>query len=175
MKIAGRLHIAMCIAVLAAPLPAAAAEMGGCESFAWPIATELQWMKASGDEAVASGAKIETLPGKAIALSLVPMDKISFPVAPTSRRKNNDASRYGGIVEFEGVSEPGVYQISLPTTGWIDVVQNGKALKSLAHTGKSDCDGIRKSVRFRLDPGPFSIEISGIAKDSIKFAIRRGE
>jgi hypothetical protein len=64
-----------------------AAEPGGCDAFAWPIATELQWMKATDNEAVASGAKLATPPEKAIALTLQPMSAVTFPVAPTSRRK----------------------------------------------------------------------------------------
>jgi hypothetical protein len=175
MKIGGYLQIAVCAAAFITPFSAYAAETGGCESFAWPIATELQWMKASDSEALASGAKLQAPPDKAITLSLLPMSKVSFPVAPTSKPRANAGERYGGIVDFAGVPEAGLHQISLSIPGWIDVVQDGKTLKPSAHTGKSDCDGVRKSVRFDIGPGPFSIEISGIFKDTIKFAIRPAE
>jgi hypothetical protein len=175
MKIGGYLRIAVCAVAFVTPLSAYAAETGGCESFAWPIATELQWMKAADSEALASGTKLQAPPEKAIALSLLPMSKVSFPVAPSSKPRPNTGERYGGIVDFDGVTEAGLHQISLSIPGWIDVVQDGKTLKPSAHTGKSDCDGVRKSVRFDIGPGPFSIEISGIFKDTIKFAIRRAE
>jgi hypothetical protein len=151
-----------------------AAEPGGCDAFAWPIATELQWMKATDNVAVASGAKLATPPEKAIALTLQPMSAVTFPVAPTSRRKANP-NAFGGIVNFDGAPAPGLYQITLPVAGWIDVLQNGTALRSSAHTGKTDCDGARKSVRFEIGPGPFSLALSGFSEDTVKFVIRRAE
>ncbi|AGK59675.1 hypothetical protein HYPDE_40033 [Hyphomicrobium denitrificans 1NES1] len=152
-----------------------AAASGGCESFAWPVTTELQWLKAADSEAVISGSTLKELPAKAVSLSLLPMDKVAFPVAPTSRRKNADGKRYGGMVTFDSIGDPGIYQVSLPVAGWIDVVQGGKTIKPAAHTSKMDCDGVRKSVRFDIGPGPVAIEISGIPADTVKFAIRRGE
>lgn len=175
MKIRKSIYVALAAATLAWTLPAVAAEPGGCESFAWPVATELQWLKAADSEVVASGSTLKGLPTKAISLSLLPMDKVEFPVTPTSRRKNADGTRHGGFVTFDSVGDPGIYQVSLPMAGWIDVVQNGKALKSAAHSGKMNCDGLRKSVRFDIGQGPVTIEISGIPEDTIKFAIRRGD
>jgi hypothetical protein len=163
-----------CAAVLAVPFYASADEAGGCQGFAWPLATELQWMKATESGAVATGAKLSSLPEKAITLSLKPMGDVSFPVAPTSRHKCR-ANACGGIVNFDGVPEAGIYQVTLAKKGWVDVVQNGKAIHSAAHTGKKDCDGLRKSVRFEIGPGPFSVELSNFADDSAKFAIRRAE
>ena len=169
------LRLLVCIGSLATPLTANAVETGGCESFAWLLATELQWLKAADSETVTSGAKLPSPTAKAIALSLLPVGKVSFPVAPTSKPKAGAAEAFGGIVDFDGSAAPGLYQVTLATIGWVDVVQNGKALHPSAHTGKSDCDGARKSVRFEIEPGPFSIELSGVTKDAIKFAIRRAE
>jgi hypothetical protein len=162
-----------CAVAFVMPLHARADETGGCQGFAWPLATELQWMKATDSDAVASGAKLAFPPAKAITLSLKPMSDVSFSVAPTSRHKNH-ANAFGGVVNFDGV-EAGIYQVTLAKKGWVDVVQNGKAIRSAAHTGKKDCDGVRKSVRFEIGPGPFSIELSNFADDVAKFAIRRAE
>ncbi|WP_245279894.1 hypothetical protein [Hyphomicrobium sp. 99] len=169
------LPVAVCTLVLAAASTAFAAETGGCESFPWPIKTELQWMKASDSQAVKSGAKLPTPPEKALALSLEPMSAVSFPVAPTGKLKP-EGDVFGGFVNFDSPSSaPGLYQVTLQTPGWVDVVQDGKSLKPTAHSGKSDCDGVRKTLRFNLDPGPFTIQFSNIKKDSIKFAIRQAE
>ena len=152
-----------------------AAETGGCKSFAWSIATELKWMKAADSQAVKSGATLPSPPAKAMTLALEPMSSVSFPVAPTGRLKP-DGDAHGGIVVFESPSSaPGSYQVTMETAGWVDVIQDGKALKSTAHSGKSDCDGVRKTLRFDLDPGPFTVEFSNIKKDAMKFTIRQAE
>jgi hypothetical protein len=162
-------------AALAFSSHAFAEETGGCNSFAWSIVTELKWIKAADNEAVKSGAKLPQPPEKAINLSLEPMSAVSFPVAPTGHRKP-EGDVYGGIVSFDSPSgAPGSYQVSMETAGWVDLIQDGKALKSTEHSGKSDCDGIRKTLRFTLDPGPFIVEFSNVKKDSIKFTIRQAQ
>jgi hypothetical protein len=169
-----RLPIIFCAAGLFAA-PALAAETGGCDAFAWSIATELKWIKAADAQAVASGAKLPSPPEKALSLSLEPMNSVTFPVAPTGRIKP-EGDVYGGIINFDSPSSaPGSYQVTMQTGGWVDVIQDGKALKPTAHSGKSDCDGVHKTIRFNLDPGPFVIEFSNIKKDSMKFAVRQAQ
>jgi hypothetical protein len=162
-------------AFLAASSAAFAAETGGCNSFAWSIATELKWIKAADSQAVASGAKLPSPPEKALTLSLEPRSAVTFPVPPTGKLKP-EGDVHGGVVSFDSPSSaPGSYQVTMQTGGWVDVIQDGKALKPTAHSGKSDCDGVRKTIRFNLDPGPFTVEFSNIKGDVIKFAIRQAE
>lgn len=168
------LSAAVCAVALVTSPQAFAAETGGCNSFTWPITTELKWMKADSQD-VASGGKLPSPPEKAMKLALEPMSAVTFPVAPTGRYKPKGEA-YGGVVTFDSPSSaPGAYQFSLEAPAWIDVIQDGKALKPTAHSGKTDCEGIRKSVRFNLDPGPFTVEISDVKKDAIKFTIRQAE
>jgi hypothetical protein len=163
------------VAALAISSHAFADETGGCQSFTWSIATELKWIKAADIQAVASGAKLPSPPEKAMKLSLEPMSAVTFPVAPTGKLKPQ-GDVYGGIVTFDSPSSaPGSYQVTIETAGWVDIIQDGKALRSTAHSGKSDCDGVRKTLRFTLDPGPFVVEFSNIRKDSIKFVIRQAD
>ena len=175
MKMQRSIWAAVAAAACLVPLNAYAAEPGGCETFAWAIATELQWLKAADSEAVASGATLKEPPAKAIALSLLPMEQVKFTADQSRRRKEADKTQFGGAVTFENVGEPGIYQISLPVRSWVDVVQDGKTLKSAAHTSKTDCDGVRKSIRFAMGQGPVTVEISGIPSDTVKFVIRRGD
>jgi hypothetical protein len=163
------------IVAFALSTPVFAAETGGCDSFAWPIKTELSWLKASDPQAAKSGDKLAAAPEKAIALSLEPMSAVTFPVAPTGRAKA-EGDVFGGVMTFDsGASAAGLYQFTMQSGGWLDVVQNGKALKSTAHSGKSDCDGARKSLRFDLAAGPFTVQFSNMKKDQIKFTIRKAE
>jgi len=175
MKMQRSIWLAVAAAACLLPLNAFAAEPGGCETFAWPIATELQWLKAADSEAVASGGTLKQLPAKAISLSLLPMDQVKSTAEQSRRRKEADNTQFGGGVTFESIGEPGIYQISLPVRGWVDVVQDGKTLKSTAHTSKTDCDGVRKSIRYAIGQGPVTVEVSGLPSDTVKFVIRRAD
>lgn len=163
--------IAGCGTLLA--MPAVAAGETGCDGFLWPLTTELSWMKGADSEKVVSGITLPAPPkGKAIELSLLPASQVSFAAKPTSTQKPEDKETFGGIVSFDGTPAAVHYQVTLSGNGWIDVVQNGASLEATGHTGSKDCDGIRKSVRFEVGPGPFALQVSGVHKESIRIAIR---
>ena len=50
-------------------------------------------------------------------------------------------------------------------------MQDGHAVKSAAFSGATGCEGIRKSVKFDLAAAPFTIQLSGVAANSIRIAI----
>jgi hypothetical protein len=62
--------------------------------------------------------------------------------------------------------------VTLSVHAWIDVVQNGAPLEAIGHTGSEGCEAMRKSVRFEIGSGPFSIQLNGIPADTLKFTIR---
>lgn len=144
----------------------------GCDAFVWPLETERAWFKAPDVIPLKSGDKLATPPGdKAISLRLRPASSIELPAPPTSTPKLEDAKRFAGVVHFDGLPE-GHYQIALSDHGWLDVVQEGKALESTGHTGSPDCDELRKSVRFEIGAAPFAVQVSGARADTIRIAIR---
>lgn len=166
-------RLAAVLFALTAPVTAFAAPGVGCDGFLWPLATELTWMQSSTPDAVPSGAKIASPPAdKAIEVALQPASAVTFAITPTSTPKPEDAATFAGIVNFDGLSEAGQYQVTLSAHGWIDVVQDGKPLEAIAHTGAEGCDAIRKSVRFEVAPGPFSIQVSGVRTDKVRIAVR---
>ena len=73
------------------------------------------------------------------------------------------------------VPKAGLYQITASAEGWIDVIQDGKALASSAHSGRRDCPDVRKSVRFDLQTGAVTIQFSGVDSKFIKLAILPAE
>jgi hypothetical protein len=160
-------------AALACPTTSAfAAGAVGCESFLWPLATELAWIRSADSEKAVSGAKLAQPPaGMALELALQPAANAAFAAKPTSTPKPEDADAFGGVVTFDKI-DPGHYQVTLSAHGWIDVVQNGAPLEATAHTGSTDCDAIRKSVRFEIGAGPFAVQVNGARKDSIRITIR---
>jgi hypothetical protein len=100
---------------------------------------------------------------------------VTFAVAPGGKPNADAKEAFGGVVNFDGVPKPHVYQVTLSNRGWIDVVQNGRTLRVTGHTGVKDCAAIRKSVRFEIGPGPFSLQLSGIPQATIKIAVRAAE
>lgn len=153
--------------------PVTAADAKGCEGFLWPLATELSWMNAADAEKVASGATLAAIPpGKAIEVALLPLAQVTFPGKPTRTPKPDDDQTFGGVVHVAGTPAATHYQVTISDHGWVDVVQNGAPLEATGHTGSHDCKGIRKSVRFEVAPGPFSIQVSGTRSPSIRVVIR---
>lgn len=152
---------------------AAAAGSGGCSAFDWPLDVEQTWFSADTKESVASGSALEGIPEKAFALKLDATSAVKFPIAPTGQPKAKDGQTFGGSVSFGNITKPGIYQVTLSGAGWVDIIQNGAALKPVAHTGMKDCPAIRKSVRFDLSAGDLTLEVSGSSEASITFAIRQ--
>ena len=61
--------------------------------------------------------------------------------------------------------------MSLSEGAWIDIIQDGHELKPLAFTGATDCANIRKSVKFELGSGPFTLQVSDAPSPSIDIVI----
>ena len=74
---------------------------------------------------------------------------------------------FGGAIRFPALDKPGIYQVTLSEEAWIDVVQNDRYARSVGSTGRSDCPGLRKSVRLDLTGAPFVLQISGVTSDRI--------
>ena len=51
------------------------------------------------------------------------------------------------------------------------MVQNGKMLKQSGFSGSHTCKAVRKSVRFNLDAGPATVEISDAPQDTVKIDV----
>jgi hypothetical protein len=75
------------------------------------------------------------------------------------------------VVVISNVSKAGSYQVTASAEAWIDVIQDGKSLASTAHSGRPHCPDVRKSVRFDLQTGAVTIQVSGVDSKLIKLAI----
>lgn len=149
-------------AILAGTSVAMAAD-AGCAAFKWPVTREQALFPAA--SAAQSGASLAA--GEAADLALVPVDTISFDVPP---ERAPAAGTFGATASVT-VPPEGELQITLSGEAWIDVVQDGHAMKSSGFSGVKTCPGIRKSVRFKLAAGPAAIQLSGAKDESIKVAV----
>ena len=82
---------------------------------------------------------------------------------------------FAGFASFKNPPVPGTYTVSLSAGGWVDLVQDGHPLKPMAFSGATDCEGIRKIVKYEIAAKPFVLQISGIKEDAISVAILPSE
>ena len=82
---------------------------------------------------------------------------------------------FAGFASFKGAPKPGLYTISLSTGAWVDLIQDGHALKPKGFSGATDCDGIRKTMKYEISASPFVLEISGAKDNALSVAILPSE
>jgi hypothetical protein len=162
-----RRFLALPVVLLLAAPAARAEEPHGCDKFAWDV-TAAQKLLA-GPAMPAGSGPADRAAGIALSLSLVPFAEAKLERPP--ERAPKQAASFAGLVRFQPASEAGVYAVSLDAGAWIDVIQDGAYLKPVAFTGALDCPHIRKSVRFRLGPGPFTLQISDVDTPTIDLAV----
>jgi hypothetical protein len=146
----------------------AAEEPSGCDKFKWPIDRERAALTAPDRAKLASGAELATLPSTGITLALTAPGDAKLPTPPERALKEDT---FAGFTSVKTAPKAGVYTISLSAGGWVDVVQDGHFLKPKGFSGATDCDGIRKTMKYELSASPFVLQISGIKEDSVSIAI----
>ncbi len=155
-KLSLALTIGLLPLVIALATMARAEEPVGCDKFKWPILREQAALAAAeGKNAAADGV---VAAGAAIVVPLRDVDKTSF-VQPPQRAPTEKT--YGAVLKLAAPSA-GIYTLSLSAGAWIDVIQDGAALKPLAFSGAQDCPHIRKSLKFQLAPQEATIQISNV-------------
>jgi hypothetical protein len=157
------------IALLLGAAPAwAAEEPSGCDKFKWPVDRERAALTAPDRARIASGAELAALPSAGITLALHAGGEAKLPSQPERPPKEGT---FAGFASVKGAAKAGLYTISLSSGGWVDVVQDGHFVKPKAVSGATDCDGIRKTMKYELSAGPFVLQVSGIKDDSVALAI----
>lgn len=156
----------LAIVALLSALPAAAQEPVGCDKFKWPLDRE-RAMLAAAVPAPAGGNTGAPL-ANAYKLALAPADQAGLPLPPTRAPKPDTTA---GFVNLAAPPKPGIYRLTLSEAGWVDVFQDGAAVKSSAFSGVIGCAGLRKSVKFNLADKPIVVELSGATATSISFVI----
>jgi hypothetical protein len=161
------------VAVAAEPGSATAQDKPPCDQFDWSVKREFALLKDTDLETVLSGATIASLPSKGIALELMPYVAVEYIQAP-GRAPISEES-FGGLLQVLSVEKAGAYNVTLSGEGWIDVIQNGKALAPIAQTGGADCETIHKSIRFEFQTGPAAFQVSGVVATQIRLAVLPAE
>jgi hypothetical protein len=150
----------------------AAEEPSGCDKFKWNIDHERAALTAPDRVKLASGGEVAALPATGMTLALRPPADAKLPTPPERAPKDGT---FAGFASFKSAPRAGIYTVSLSAGGWVDVVQDGHALKPKAFSGATDCDGIRKTMKYEIGASPFVLQISGTREDSVSVAILPSE
>jgi len=136
----------------------AAEEPSGCDKFKWPIERERAALTAPDRSKLASGGELTALPSTGVTLALRAPADAKLPTSPERAPKEGT---FAGFASIKNAPKAGLYTISLSSGGWLDVVQDGHFLKPKAFSGATDCDGIRKTMKYELSASPFVLQVSG--------------
>ena len=150
----------------------AAEEPSGCDKFKWPIERERAALTAPDRAKLTSGGELAALPSSGITLALVAPADAKLPNPPERAPKEGT---FAGFTSVKTAPKAGLYTISLSAGGWVDVVQDGHFLKPKAFSGATDCDGIRKTMKYELSAAPFVLQVSGTKENSVSIAILPSE
>ena len=150
----------------------AAEEPSGCDKFKWNIDHERAALTASDRAKLVSGSEISAIPSSGVILALVAPADAKLPTPPERAPKDGT---FAGFTSFKTAPKAGVYTISLSAGAWVDMVQDGHFLKPKGFSGATDCDGIRKTMKYELGASPFVLQVSGSKDNSISIAILPSE
>ncbi|MGB6350040.1 MAG: hypothetical protein WBG10_08430 [Pseudolabrys sp.] len=145
----------------------------GCDKFGWSVARERALFTATNKADITANTTLESFPSGAFVLHLQPDSKTTFAMPP--ERKSKAEHWFGGMVRLPAIAMPGLYQVTLSDEAWIDVVQDGRYARSIGSAGRSDCPGLRKSVRFELNAAPFILQLSGVTSETIVVMVSRND
>lgn len=155
------------VLMLGATSALAAEEPSGCDKFKWPIERDRAALTAPDRAKLASGSEQAAVPSSAITLGLVAPQEAKLPTPPERAPKDGT---FAGFTSIKAV-KAGLYTISLSAGAWVDLVQQGHFLKPVAFSGATDCDGIRKTMKYDLADKPFVLQISGAKDNSLSISI----
>ena len=146
----------------------AAEEPSGCDKFKWNIDRERAALTAPDRVKLASGAELAALPSTGVTLALRAPAEAKLPSPPERAPKEGT---FAGFATFKTPPKAGIYTVSLSAGGWVDLVQDGHALKPKGFSAATDCDGIRKTMKYELSASPLVLQVSGTRDNSISIAV----
>jgi hypothetical protein len=135
------------LAVLCTSSAALAQEPSGCDKFKWEVERERALLTAAKAK-TPFGPELPQIPATATRVELQASETATLPMPP--ERAPKDKASFAGFVKVAKVEKAGLYAVSLSANARIDAIQDGKYLKTIAFSGATDCDGIRKVVKFEL-------------------------
>jgi hypothetical protein len=163
---------------LALTSPALAQQPAGhatasCAAMDVDLPGELRNWNGDAGAATATGAdslaNAELTIGKGYEAVLLNTPKVSFSVQP---EKPGGSVAYAGLFEFNVATE-GSYAVALGSAAWIDVLEDGRSIRSSSFGHGPECTTIRKIVVFPLKAGKHVLQISANGEAKLKLMVAK--
>jgi hypothetical protein len=150
------------LASLLATTAAGAHSPEGCATYTWDLAREFAALDTP-PVVVDTRVLDRPLPvlelGKHYLATLQPQAAARMSVAPEKARKTEKPM--AGAIAFRS-GKAGRYRIALTSRHWVDVLDEGKLIRSLGHEGRGGCARLHKVVEFELPADrPLAIQLTG--------------
>jgi hypothetical protein len=163
-----RAPILIALMLLGTPPAWAAEEPSGCDKFKWNIDRERAALTAPDRVNLASGGDLAAVPSTGMTIALLTPSEAKLPSPPERAPKDGT---FAGFANIKAAPKAGLYTVSLSAGGWVDVIQDGHFLKPKAFSGATDCDGIRKTMKYEISAAPFVLQVSGTKENSVSIAV----
>ena len=167
-----RAPLLIALVLLGTTAARAAEEPSGCDKFKWSIDREKAALTAPDRIKLVSGGELTALPSTGVTLALRPPADANLPSPPERAPKEGT---FAGFANIKAAPKAGLYTVSLSASGWVDLVQDGHFLKPKGFSDATDCDGIRKTIKYEISAKPLLLQVSGTKEDSISIAILPSE
>lgn len=144
----------------------------GCDGFTWNVSHELDVL-AQPSTSLNAGRDVKSLAHvdleKRYAVKLLPQSGVKFVAKVSKPTLEGDAQ--AGLLTFR-TAKAGKYRVSITTSHWLDVVDNGNLVVSREFQGQRGCEQVRKVVEFELTGNhDFVLQLSGGTDANVGLAI----
>ncbi len=109
----------------------------------------------------AAAMKFALAPNSATRLRLLKADQVAL-AAPSRAKRTTSA----GLAALD-VPRAGTLDVVLSNATYVDLVRDGKPLRSTAHRMTTGCTGMRKAVSFAVTPGRYVVQLTGAPEQSV--------
>jgi hypothetical protein len=99
-------------------------------------------------------------------IGLLPPKDVKLAVKGDRKPKPNSSA---GLAALD-VTKAGKLDVILSTATYVDLVRDGRVLKSTGHTDLKTCPGLRKSVSFDVVPGRYIVQLTDAPARTVKMA-----
>ena len=99
-------------------------------------------------------------------LTLVPAEQVKVALRLSRAAK---PGRWAGLAAID-VSKAGKLDVALSTATYVDLIRDGKALKSVSFGQPKNCPNVHKSVTFDVVPGRYILQFTDAPDKAVRMA-----